>query len=129
VHRAAGVSHRGRHAKLGEHVRGRLHLGRPADGVPPGPEGVHGGLRAVHAQHQIRAAGGLRLAAGAGDAQASGHRRIVAAHAGAGGYQVACDQRTGLPQAEHRNDQRALVRVHHARGGSARTPAPSGGTG
>jgi hypothetical protein len=36
VHRAAGIGHRGRHAEFGEHLRGRLHLGGPAYGVPGG---------------------------------------------------------------------------------------------
>ena len=33
---AAGVRHHGRHAKFGEHVRGRFHLGGAADRVPAG---------------------------------------------------------------------------------------------
>jgi hypothetical protein len=36
VHGPAGVGHRGLDAEFGEHVRGRLHLGRPAQGVPDG---------------------------------------------------------------------------------------------
>jgi hypothetical protein len=36
VQDAAGVRHHGRHAKFGEHVRGRLHLGGAADRVPAG---------------------------------------------------------------------------------------------
>jgi hypothetical protein len=36
VYCAAGIGHRGRHAEFGEHLRGRLHLGGPAYGVPGG---------------------------------------------------------------------------------------------
>jgi len=95
----------------------------------PGPEGVHRGLGAVHAQHQVRPSRRLRLAARVGDARARGDRRVIAADSRARGHQVARDQGTGLPQAEHRDDQRAIVRFHHARGGSTRTLAPSGGVG
>src|SRR5436190_2092065 len=41
--------------------------------------------------------------------------------------QVAGDDRTGLTEAEHRDDQRLSVPGHHARGWSAATPTPSGG--
>ena len=33
---AAGVGHQGRYAEFGKHVRGCLHLGGPAQGVPGG---------------------------------------------------------------------------------------------
>jgi hypothetical protein len=36
VQDAAGVGHQGPHTEFGEHVRGRLHLGGPAQGVPGG---------------------------------------------------------------------------------------------
>jgi hypothetical protein len=34
VQGAAGVGHHGPHAEFSEHVRGRFHLGGPAQGVP-----------------------------------------------------------------------------------------------
>jgi hypothetical protein len=98
-----------------------------SDAGQPGPEGVHGGLSAVHAQHQVRSSRRLRLAAGIGEARARRDRRVIATDARARRQQVTRDHRTGLAQAEHRDNQRALVRVHHARGGSVRTLAPSGG--
>jgi hypothetical protein len=36
VHGAARIGHRRGHAEFGEHVRGGLHLGGPAHGVPGG---------------------------------------------------------------------------------------------
>jgi hypothetical protein len=73
----------------------------------PGAEGVHRGLRAVHAQHQVRAPDRLRLAAALGDAGRRGdhgHRGVVAADRGARGQQVTRDYRAGLAEAQHRDD-------------------------
>jgi hypothetical protein len=133
-HRDVGEGHAAGFGDAGELTlgarRGGVQVGPHGAGPQagqPGPEGVDRGLGAVHAQHEVRAPGRCRLAAGVGDAGARGDRRVVAPDSHARGQQVARDHRTGLPQAEHRDDQRALVGVHHARGGSARTLAPSGG--
>jgi len=110
--------------------RGGVQVGpegiRPQGGQP-GPEGVHRCPGAVHAQHQVRALRRLCLAAGTGDARARDDRRVIAPYSHARGQQLTRDHRTGLSQAEHRDNQRAPVRVHDARGGSAWMPAPSGG--
>jgi hypothetical protein len=137
-HRDVGEGHASSLGDPGEFPlearRGGVQVGPDGAGSPagsdagqPGPEGVHGGPSAVHAQHQVRSSRRLRLAAGIGDARARRDRRVIATDARARGQQVTRDNRTGLAQAEHRDNQRALVRVHHARGGSARTLAPSGG--
>ena len=110
--------------------RGGIEVGPEGAGPQAGqsgPEGVHRGLSAVHAQHQICTSRRLGLAGGVGDARARGDGRVVAADSRARGQQVTRDHRTGLPEAEHRDNQQGLVRVHHARGGSARTLTPSGG--
>jgi len=82
----------------------------------PGLERVYRGLRAVDAQHQVRSARRLGFAGRVDDGFGCGYRRIVAADAHPRGNQVTCDDRTGLPQAENRDDQRVSVPGHHARG-------------
>jgi hypothetical protein len=128
-HRDVGEGHTASFGDTGELTldarRGGIQVGPEGTGCqagPPGLEGVHRGLGAVHAQHQVRTVRCLGLAAGVGDAGARGDRGVIATDCGPSGLQVARDHRTGLPQAEHRDDQ-----VHHACGGSARTLTPSGG--
>jgi hypothetical protein len=112
--------------------RGGVQVGPESAGSQAGqprPEGAHRRLRRVHAQHQVRATRRLRFAGGVGDARGRGDRRVVSANSRARRQQVTRDHRAGLPEAEDRDYQRGLVRVHHARGGTARRLRPSGGVG
>jgi hypothetical protein len=104
-----------------------LSRGVPAQAGQAGGERVHRGLRAVDAQHQVGFPGRLGLAGGIDHRRRRGHRRIVATDLDPGSGQVTRDGRTGLPQAEDRDDQRLSVQGHHPRGWSAATRAPSGG--
>jgi hypothetical protein len=72
--------------------------GAGSDAGQPGPEGVHRGLGAVHAQHQLRSLRRLGLAAGLDQAGARADRGVVAADGRARGQQITRDDRTGLPQ-------------------------------
>jgi hypothetical protein len=120
--------HRGHHRDVGErHARvGReacqqpLGAGRggvqvrPQDVRPqppageqagqPGPERVHRGLRAVDAQHELRSLRRLGLAGGVQDGFGRRDRGIVATDPRPRRGQVASDDGTGFPQAEHRDD-------------------------
>jgi len=142
----AAAGHRGHHRDVGERDpcfsgefgqvpfdarRGRVQVG-PQDVRPravvvaravvlaqpgkPGLERVYRGLRAVDAQHQVRSARRLGFAGRVDDGFGCGYRRIVAADAHSRGNQVTRDDRTGLPQAENRDDRRMSVPGHHVRG-------------
>jgi len=101
--------------QVGPHDTGpRLPAGEQAG--QPGLERLHRSLRAVDAQHELRLARGLRLAGGVEDGFGCRDRRVVTADPGPRGGQVASDDRTGLPQAKHRDDQRLPVPGHHTRG-------------
>ena len=80
----------------------------------PGLERLHRGFRAVNAQHELRPARGLGLVGGVEDGFGRSDRRVVAADQRPRLSQVASDDGTGLPQAEHRDDQRISVGGHHA---------------
>ena len=82
----------------------------------PGLERPYRGLRAVDAQDQVRSPRRLGFAGGAEDGFGRGYRRIVAADTHSRHGQVTRDDRTGLAQAEHRDDQRLSVAGHHTRG-------------
>jgi len=82
----------------------------------PGLERLNRSLRAVDAQHQARSPRRLGFAGGVEDGPGRGYRRIVAADAHSRRSQVARDDRTGLAQAEYRDDQSLSVAGHHARG-------------
>ena len=93
----------------------------------PGLERLHRGLRAVDAQHELGLLRRLGLARGVQDRFGRPDRRVVTADQRPRGDQVTGDDRTGLTEAEYRDDQRLPVLGHHARGWSAVTATPSGG--
>ena len=68
------------------------------------------------------------FAPGADDGLARGYRGVVAADPHVRRGQVARDGRTGLPQAEQRDDQRLPALGHHTRGWSAVTRVFSAGS-
>jgi hypothetical protein len=128
--------HRGHHRDVGERDacflrdirqlpfgtwRGRVQIG-PQDVrtraflAQPGPERLYRGHGAVDAQHQVRSPRRLGFAGGVEDGPGRGYRRIVAADTHSRRSQVARDDRTGFPQAEHRDDQRLSVSDHDTRG-------------
>ncbi len=134
-HAQAAPRHRGHHRDVGEGDaclfregvqlslgagRGRVQVG-PDDvwpqavGPPPafagqaGLQRAHSGLRAVNAEHQVGPPRRVGLAGGVDDGFGGRHGRIVAADAHSGGGQVTRDDRTSLPQAEHRDDKRLPV--------------------
>jgi hypothetical protein len=140
--------HRGHHRDIGErHARVGREAGQPPFGTrrggvqvspqhigprlptdeqagQPGLERLHRGLRAVYAQHELRLVRGLGLAGGVEDGFGRHDCRVVAANPCPRGGQVASDDGTGLPQAEHRDDQRSPVPGHHARGWSLAAGGP-----
>jgi hypothetical protein len=146
------TGHRGHHRDIGERdarvgrEAGQLTLGAGRGGVQVGPQDIgpwlpageqagqpglerlHRRLRAVNAQHELRLARGLGLAGGVEDGFGRRDRRVVAADPCPRSGQVASDDGTGLPQAEHRDDQRLPVPGHHARGWSAARRAPPSGS-
>jgi hypothetical protein len=136
----AAPGHGRHHRHVGEgHSRGladpgQLEFHSGCGGVQVGPhgvgphsgeprlEGINGRLGAVDAEHQVRPAGRLGLAADLGDARRHRrrrHGRVVPSDSRARGQQVAGDLRPGLAQAEHRDDP------CHERGVSGATSAPS----
>jgi len=81
----------------------RLPAGKQAG--QPGLERLHRGFRAVNTQHELRLARGLGLARGVEDGFGRRDCGVVAADPCPRGHQVASDDGTCLPQAEHRDDQ------------------------
>jgi hypothetical protein len=97
-HRDVGEGHADRGGDAGELPlearRGGVQVspeGVRSQSGQPGPEGVHRGLGAVHAQYQVCASRRLRLAAGIDEARARGDGRVIAADSCARGQQVTRD--------------------------------------